>query len=177
MSELSSWDVFGKYYGFPQCCIAAFNDGLHLKDRVSRKLSGTGYIPCSSCNKKTESELLQAIRERRIAPEEFPNEPDFDNTVASILASHHFTDHEKTLIKEHYEHNSKDDDGSMDIFDVIDHYFSICTDLEAIALGDILDDIYSMFSNESFVQERLTQVIEILKTKPETVKLLSEIGY
>lgn len=61
---------YGRDYGYPECCIDEFvmtrMDGMsYLMLKHNRKLSGSGYIPCSKCNKKTEQELIQEIAKRR----------------------------------------------------------------------------------------------------------------
>lgn len=63
----------GLYYGYPPCCINEFCY-FFIKPRkiFKRKLHGTGYIPCSECNKKSEEELLQIIAHNRQCETLFP---------------------------------------------------------------------------------------------------------
>lgn len=72
-----SWASNGKYFGYPQCCIFEFVGLLHLLDGPDsgpRKLSGTGFIPCKSCNeKKTEDQLRREIAANRMCPVPFPD--------------------------------------------------------------------------------------------------------
>jgi hypothetical protein len=60
----------GEYLGFPDCCIDEFvNRRGHPGPR---KLLGTGYVPCASCNNKTEHELVDQIDLNRKCPVPFP---------------------------------------------------------------------------------------------------------
>lgn len=53
----------GSYYGYPVCCIDSF---LNYTKKPTRKLQGTGYIPCENCNVKyTEKELISNINKNR----------------------------------------------------------------------------------------------------------------
>jgi hypothetical protein len=80
--ETRHW-VMGTICGFPVCCIQDFIDDPD--DHTSgvpwepRKLTGTGYVPCPSCNTKTEDQLREAIAARRVSPKPFPESP-WDNT-------------------------------------------------------------------------------------------------
>jgi len=63
--------VFGRYYGFPECCIREFSKGeSHYK---TRQFCGTGFVPCAACNEKPAWKILKDIRARRIAPTPFPD--------------------------------------------------------------------------------------------------------
>jgi len=70
----------GERFGYPDCCIAAFLANTHRGDR-SRKLCGTGYVPCAACNARyTEQELVDHIKARRdpslpAFPDPGPGEP------------------------------------------------------------------------------------------------------
>lgn len=62
----------GHNYGYPQCCIDSFCDDLSdvsklmSEERGSRKLTGTGYIPCVDCNEKyTVEQLIDNINTNR----------------------------------------------------------------------------------------------------------------
>lgn len=62
----------GKYLGFPDCCVDEFTTEDFVQGR--RKLCGTGYVPCKTCNEgKTEQELVEVINHNRFCPDEFPN--------------------------------------------------------------------------------------------------------
>ena len=60
---------FGLYYGYPVCCTESFLKDVttrYFLKRPERKLQGTGFIPCESCNTKyTEEELISKINENR----------------------------------------------------------------------------------------------------------------
>ena len=58
------WQEVGKQLGYPKCCIDSFCDLAHL-DEPSRKLNGTGYIPCAQCNEKSEEDLVRVIKANR----------------------------------------------------------------------------------------------------------------
>ena len=69
------WFLSGIYYGYPVCCIDDFiycGETKSYKSREKRKLDGTGYVPCSACNKKSEEELVQAINDNRLHWQKFP---------------------------------------------------------------------------------------------------------
>lgn len=62
----------GGNYGYPQCCIDSFCDDLSdisklmSEERGTRKLTGTGYIPCVDCNEKyTVEQLIDNINTNR----------------------------------------------------------------------------------------------------------------
>ena len=58
--------IMGNYYGYPACCVEAFEREDHTT-RPTRKLSGTGYVPCEACNDKyTEAELIANIDANRV---------------------------------------------------------------------------------------------------------------
>lgn len=55
----------GNLLGFPSCCIKEFITLDHVGG-PKRKLTGTGYVPCESCNDLfSEEELISRIMENR----------------------------------------------------------------------------------------------------------------
>lgn len=170
---MNTWDIFGKYYGFPQCCIDAFNAGLHIGDRVKRQFSGTGYIPCNACNQKTEAELLEAISQKRIASDPFPEEQSYEYSVMSILNSEHFSELEKAMIRDQYADN--EEDGPMDIFDVIDFYFSVCSEEEAIIMSTLIDEVSNGVKSTAQIENFMNRVLVILKANEQSNKLVEEL--
>ena len=68
-SSYNNFHLYGYVFGYPLCCIEEFID--HVKNnsymsRPLRKLNGTGYIPCSSCDSKyTEEQLISNINKNR----------------------------------------------------------------------------------------------------------------
>lgn len=103
---MNAWTVQGKYYGFPKCCVEAFENGEHILSGKELKLNGTGYIPCQHCNDtKTEDELVDSINLNRIEPKPFPHETGYDFSVQYMLDSDLFTSEEKALIQEQLDHN------------------------------------------------------------------------
>lgn len=69
------WFLSGVYYGYPPCCIEefiAYAESGNFSDRPDRKLNGTGYVPCKSCNEKSEKELVKDINRNRLHWQKFP---------------------------------------------------------------------------------------------------------
>ena len=68
-----TWDDrtvrLGEYLGFPKCCIDEF---IYVDTAPTRKLNGTGYVPCALCNEKSEDELVSEISKNRKCEEPFP---------------------------------------------------------------------------------------------------------
>ena len=97
---ISMWYVFGKYYGYPDCCIAEFESLGHIGKR-DRKLTGTGYMPCEKCNKKSVNTLKFIISINRICPISFPHEDDdedYNKMIPRLLASPIFSSRDKEEI-------------------------------------------------------------------------------
>lgn len=95
--------LFGRYYGFPSCCVKDFVDGKSHAYRLRKKrhLDGTGFIPCYQCQrKKTATQLMEEIQRNRICSLPFPEQHDEfdDGQFQEILASPLFTDIEKGFI-------------------------------------------------------------------------------
>jgi len=70
-------------FGYPQCCIASFVERSRVPVNIlvemnkidTRKLDGTGYVPCALCNEsKSEVELIEVITLNRTHHKPFPNE-------------------------------------------------------------------------------------------------------
>lgn len=69
---MASWEEFGRFFGYPECCIEAFVSFESVG--VTRKLDGTGYKPCQACNQLPEAVLIERINQNRICPIPFPTE-------------------------------------------------------------------------------------------------------
>lgn len=71
--------VMGTICGFPPCCIQDFIDEYDTRSSGAswgnRKLFGTGYVPCPTCNIKSEAQLKEAIDSRRVSSVPFPECP------------------------------------------------------------------------------------------------------
>lgn len=67
-NTLKGWWLFGKYFGYPNCCIAAFLKGEKVFKNI---FSGTGFLPCKKCKLLPTEDLLLTINTNRICPEEF----------------------------------------------------------------------------------------------------------
>lgn len=72
---LGTWVSAGIWFGFPKCCISAFEQLAHIsKNTDNWPLIGTGFVPCEECaTTKTEEQLLQEIAANRFCPVPFPN--------------------------------------------------------------------------------------------------------
>lgn len=72
---LETWHRHGRYFGYPDCCINAFAMFDHI-GKPKRKLWGTGFVPCYTCDQtKTEDQLKEEIERNRLCPIPFPNAP------------------------------------------------------------------------------------------------------
>jgi hypothetical protein len=72
MNKIKGISAMGTYFGYPECCQKYFfNRGYY--DTTDFPLMGTGYIPCLSCRKKSEKELIKHINENRFCNKSFPN--------------------------------------------------------------------------------------------------------
>lgn len=62
------WEAFGTFYGYPNCCVAAFHDDrTELESRVEAGQS-TGFVPCADCARlvlKGYIDLKDLIQGRR----------------------------------------------------------------------------------------------------------------
>lgn len=101
---VSFYLIWGKYFGFPKCCTHAFNEyDKHKHSNVpygvyvgKRKLTGTGFIPCTQCeSQKTEHELKMKINQNRICQLSFPKEPKYEKSLLFIFESERFSLFEK----------------------------------------------------------------------------------
>lgn len=66
--HVANWFLMGMQFGYPPCCVGDFIldlvKGTYI-NRKPRKLNGAGYVPCRSCNRRSEKELIAAINEYR----------------------------------------------------------------------------------------------------------------
>lgn len=68
------YELLGKYYGYPKCCIDSFIADTKRTRSQRYTHKGSGFIPCNNCATKIingESTLEQLIK-NRIYSEEFP---------------------------------------------------------------------------------------------------------
>lgn len=68
--KYSSLVELGRDFGYPECCIrefimTRFGGMRYITSGLTRKLDGSGYIPCCKCNKKTEQDLILEITKHR----------------------------------------------------------------------------------------------------------------
>jgi hypothetical protein len=99
------WRVWGKWYGYPSCCT---DEMLHHYTREvqkeygesnnHRKLIGTGFIPCSKCNKMTIRQIEDKITLDRLSKARFPSS-NFKIELQELLRSDKITAVEKKLIQ------------------------------------------------------------------------------
>lgn len=99
--SLDKWVILGRFFGYPECCINAFKNFEHIGGD-SRKLDGTGYIPCATCNKKSTKFLIDVINKKRISRLPFPEENSLSNDLHEIMVSSEFTMEEKEFIIDLY---------------------------------------------------------------------------
>ena len=70
----------GRYFGYPECCIADFLKRLETfqktskSPKVHRKLNGSGYVPCAECAKLSRETLIANIETNRIHDQPFPKD-------------------------------------------------------------------------------------------------------
>ncbi len=73
------WEVSGRYFGYPQCCIEAFCALSHMAEfdtgvqvRVSKN---SGFIPCTTCADKVErgEVMLKDLITNRAHRKTFPH--------------------------------------------------------------------------------------------------------
>lgn len=76
LEVIIKFNVLGKYFGYPQCCIDSF---IVLTGSVNNPLgakvgNSTGFIPCPVCAQKVISEEveLKELIINRECPEPFP---------------------------------------------------------------------------------------------------------
>lgn len=68
--QRSQWVWYGRWFGYPSCCIDAFRDVRRRS--VDSVFDGSGFVPCKKCDEtKTQHQLLEEISNRRIAEEPF----------------------------------------------------------------------------------------------------------
>lgn len=115
MEHKAFWRVWGKYYGYPQCCIDEMLHFPHTKQGKSfgygryitntsgpRKFDGSGFIPCKSCNKKKLHQLEREVNNNRICSSKFPSNRQFERDLQEVLASDKISQVEKKLISYEY---------------------------------------------------------------------------
>lgn len=84
------WYYWGKYLGYPNCCIDFFVQNAGKDWWMNKiypkgfKFKGSGYIPCKSCNKLPEEQIIKRINYRRKASVPFPQEIDFEIEEAKM---------------------------------------------------------------------------------------------
>ena len=69
----NKWWLYGKYFGYPNCCIEAFMKGEHMKGLEHNKFYGTGFVPCKDCYNKNVEDVINIINTNRISPTVFEN--------------------------------------------------------------------------------------------------------
>lgn len=68
--SLNVWSIWGRFYGYPECCVEAFCKGEQV---FSTQWSGTGFLCCDSCLSVTYNDMVDKINSRRIAINPFPD--------------------------------------------------------------------------------------------------------
>lgn len=107
----SFWSVWGKFYGYPQCCV---DEMLHFYTNKpegysgygqfvgTRKLDGTGFIPCTQHNKLKTKHLVTLITSKRICSKPFPGEGRVIEDLKEVLNSNAMTAFQKRLLSNEY---------------------------------------------------------------------------
>lgn len=85
-----SWEMWGKYFGYPKCCIDFFVSEIIPKTyngvyKPPAKLAFTGFVPCPKCNKiKTEDQMISEINKNRLSDKPFPETSSYKQDVNNI---------------------------------------------------------------------------------------------
>lgn len=80
MIRFDTFEEYGEYFGYPECCIQAFMtmNHMHSEDWRRYPLHGTGFVCCPTCaESKTEQQLMDEINARRDHPRPFPDDRAF----------------------------------------------------------------------------------------------------
>lgn len=69
-SNHRNWITVGTLFGYPICCIKAFEDNVQVK---SSKLFGTGFTQCENCDRDMSlTNVIDTIHKNRKVPFIFP---------------------------------------------------------------------------------------------------------
>jgi hypothetical protein len=68
------WEYYGKYYGFPVCCINAFCNSRKVSKARLKAADGTGFIPCAKHAAQVNSGKIKlgSLVKNRICKNKFP---------------------------------------------------------------------------------------------------------
>lgn len=109
MKDHAFYRVWGKYYGFPSCCVESMiefcdkNPEKGYAWEVKRnKFSGSGFVPCDKCDRKPALITKFRIAHNRICPSKFPHTLGFSLDFKEIQRSVKFTEQEKQILAEAY---------------------------------------------------------------------------
>jgi hypothetical protein len=75
--QLSHWQMFGIYCGYPQCCRDAFEQCANSQnyDRpYINPFHGSGFVACESCAKREMNDVMKEINDHRFRPYPFIND-------------------------------------------------------------------------------------------------------
>lgn len=61
------WKMWGKWYGYPDCCIDALCKG---EQKRGGYFTGTGFVPCIKCYDKPVEDVVAHIKVNRWSSEE-----------------------------------------------------------------------------------------------------------
>lgn len=62
------WKMWGKWYGYPDCCVDAFCKGKQKKGGV---FTGTGFVPCAKCYDRDPEDILTQVSVNRLSAQPF----------------------------------------------------------------------------------------------------------
>lgn len=176
MSSVNTWELFGRFYGYPTCCVAAFINMEHLVNKTKRQFNGTGYIPCSSCNNLSEAELLATIASNRLCSQPFPEEGDLLVVLDTMLASDRFSDIEKAeivLFKEDYEANQQEQERQPSLMNAIDIFMENANKKQYRKAEALFEKLMAADIEEFPVV--LSEMKELIRTCPASAKILDQL--
>jgi hypothetical protein len=86
--EINYRELFGKYYGYPKCCIDSFIIGTKKTRNQRYSHKRLGFIPCNNCATKImngEITIEQLIK-NRIYSKAFPKNSRKKERICKVLA-------------------------------------------------------------------------------------------
>jgi hypothetical protein len=72
---LNQWVYYGRYYGFPKCCIDAFCKIGKTSKARTKASDGSGFIPCAKHAAQINSEKIKltSLIKNRVCKSKFPD--------------------------------------------------------------------------------------------------------
>ncbi len=90
--------IIGKYYGYPDCCIKAFD--LNKKKLKHDKFFGSGFLPCPDCFNKDISDIIQYINNNRICsiPFNLNSKISIYSIISDLENNFHMSEEDKAIL-------------------------------------------------------------------------------